>query len=147
MYDLYILLFETARDSSFTQKDKKVGVQKQSSFLKFNSLCYCAEYSPQQHDCWPLDSEIKSVILKNYSNIADLLDVNEDLVSEMLSRQCFGLNQLVNIENTSDGCERSKKLLNFLLKGSASTLKLFAECLHSTQRHLVPLITGNTGTF
>lgn len=103
------------------------------------------EISTQQHDCWPLDLETKSVIMKNYSEIADLLEVDEDLVCEMLSQECFTLNQLIIIYNTRDECERNQKLLNSLLRGSTVTWTKFIGCLQRTQRHILPLITGNTG--
>ncbi len=96
-------------------------------------------------DCWPLDEEQKSMIWKNYSKIADVLDVDDDLICEMLSRHCLTLNQLVIVENTNDRCERNKKLLNILLRSSKATLKLFIECLEMTQRHIVPLLSENTG--
>ena len=92
-----------------------------------------------------MDSEHKSFILKNYSEIADVLDSGDDLIYEMLSRQCLTVNQLIIIENTSDRCERNKKLLDFLLRSSRATLKLFIGCLEVTQCHLVPLITEKTG--
>jgi hypothetical protein len=92
-----------------------------------------------------VDSEHKSIILKNYSEIADVLDSGDDLIYEMLSRHCLTVNQLIIIENTSDRCERNKKLLDFLLKSSRATLKLFIGCLETIQCHLVPLMIENTG--
>ena len=92
-----------------------------------------------------MDSEHKSFILKNYSEIADVLDSGDDLIYEMLSRQCLTVNQLIIIENTSDRCERNKKLLDFLLRSSRATLKLFIGCLETTQCHLVPLMIEKTG--
>jgi hypothetical protein len=103
------------------------------------------ELLPHHGECWPLDSEQKSVILKNYSKIADILEVDDDLNCEMLSRNCLTLTQLTIIENTNDRIERNKKLLNILLRSSRATLKLFIECLETTQRHVVPLMSENTG--
>ena len=102
-------------------------------------------YSPDYGDCWPVDSEHKSIILKNYSEIADVLDSGDDLIYEMLSRQCSTVNQLIIIENTSDRCERNKKLLDFLLRSSIATLKLSIRCLETTQCHIMPLMIENTG--
>ncbi len=114
-----------------------------SSFIFFCSLheVYLNDYG----DCWPLDEEQKSMILKNCSKIVDVLDVDDDLFCEMLSRHCLTLNQLIIIENTNDRCERNKKLLNILMRSSKATLKLFIECLEITQRHIVPLFSENTG--
>jgi hypothetical protein len=89
--------------------------------------------------------ESKSIIMKNYSKLADLLDTDDDLICEMLSRECFTVYQLINIANTSDLCERNKKLLDLVLSGSVATLARFTECLQTTQPHLIPLLTGNTG--
>jgi hypothetical protein len=83
--------------------------------------------------------------MSNYSKLADLLDTDDDLICEMLSRECFTLNQLINVVNTSDLCERNKKLLDLVLNGSVATSKLFIGCLQMTQPHLLPLITGCTG--
>ena len=88
-----------------------------------------------------MDSQSKSLILKNYSKIASILDSGDDLIAEMLSQHCLTLNQLIVIENINDRCERNKKLLDILLKGSRRTLKLFLECLEKMQCHLLPLMT------
>lgn len=103
----------------------------------------CEEFSP--HGCWPLDSGTKFVLMKNYSKLAKLLYVDEDLVQEMLSQNCLTVNQLINIENTGDKCEKTKKLLNYWLKSSVATHERFVGCLQTTQRHLVPLVTKDTG--
>jgi hypothetical protein len=39
----------------------------------------------------------------------------------------------------------NKKLVDILLRSSKATLKLFIECLETTQRHVVPLMSENTG--
>jgi hypothetical protein len=85
--------------------------------------------------------------MKNYSKLADLLDTDDDLICEMLSRECFTVYQLINIANTSDLCERNKKLLDLVLSGSIATFTRFTGCLQTTQPHLMPLLTGNTGIF
>jgi hypothetical protein len=78
------------------------------------------------------------MILKNYSKIANVLNVGNDLIGEMLSRCCLTQNQLVVVGTINDQCERSKKLLDILLKSSRATLQVFIECLKNTQRHVVP---------
>jgi hypothetical protein len=80
--------------------------------------------------------------MKNYSKLADLLDTDDDLICEMLSRECFTVHQLINIANTSDLCERNKKLLDLVLSGSVATFARFIECVQTTQPHLMPLLTG-----
>jgi hypothetical protein len=105
---------------------------------------FCAELS--NNDEWqPLQLKDKSIITKNYSKLADFLDTDDDLICEMLSKECFTVYQLINIANTSDLCERNKKLLDLVLKGSVATFYRFTGCLQTTQPHLIPLLTGNTG--
>jgi hypothetical protein len=86
-----------------------------------------------------------SFIEKNYSEISDLLDTDDDLICELLSSECLTLRQLISIESTSDLCERNKKLLDLLLRSNVRTLNLFADCLRVTQPHLVHLVIENTG--
>ena len=107
----------------------------------FVLFLHFTEISSTCGECWPLDYQSKSLILKNYSKIASILDSGDDLITEMLSQHCLTLNQLIVIENINDRCERTKKLLDILLKGSRGTLKLFLRCLEKTQRHLVSLMT------
>jgi hypothetical protein len=105
---------------------------------------FCAELS--RGDQWrPIQLEEKSIITKNYSKLADLLDTADDLICEMLSKQCFTVYQLINIANTSDLFERNKKLLDLVLRGSVATFTRFIGCLQTTQPHLIPLLTGTTG--
>jgi hypothetical protein len=95
--------------------------------------------------CRPLNLENTSIILKNYSKIANLLDTDDDLICEMLSKECFTVYQLINIANTSDLFERNKKLLDHILRGSVATFSWFTGCLQTTQPHLMQLLTCNTG--
>lgn len=106
---------------------------------------FCEEHSSRHFDCWPLDLKLKSTIMKNYSEIARRLITDENLICQLLSRECFAVHLLINIENTHDDRERNKKLLNCLLRSSTATFKQFVECLQTTQRHLLPLFTGHSG--
>jgi hypothetical protein len=83
--------------------------------------------------------------MKNYSKIANVLEVDDALFREMISRHCLTFNQLISIENAKDRCEMAKKLMDILLRSSKATLKLFIDCLETTQRHVVPLMNENTG--
>jgi hypothetical protein len=105
---------------------------------------FCAELSGDD-ERRPLQLKDKSIITKNYSKLADLLDTNDDLICELLSRECFTVYQLINIANTSDLCERNKKLLDLILSGSVATFSRLTGCLQTMQPHLMPLLTGNAG--
>jgi hypothetical protein len=117
-----------------------------TTVFHFTVNILCAERSDDD-DWWPLQSKSKSIIMKNYSKLADRLDSDDDLICEMLSRECFTVYQLINIANTSDLCERNKKLLDLVLNGSIAAFIRFTECLQTTQPHLMPLLTGNTGMY
>jgi hypothetical protein len=88
---------------------------------------------------------MNSFIVKNYSEISDLLDTDYDMICELLSSECLTARQLISIESTSDLCERNKKLLDLLLRSSVRTLNSFADCLQATQPQLVHLVIENTG--
>ena len=109
-------------------------------------LC-CQEYSSEFGDCWPLGSERQLIIMANYQELVELLDTDDDLIGEMKSRGCLRQEHLSQIENVGDLCERNKLLLNILLRSStcACSLYRFMECLRTTQQHLLPFLTGNTG--
>jgi hypothetical protein len=108
-------------------------------------MLLCVEYRREFGDDWPVDSYKKSVILKNRTNLQELLDTDDDLIGAMRSRECLSKHQLRSIQNVTDLTARNGKLLDILTSSSARNLNRFVGCLQSTQGHLVPLLTGDTG--
>ncbi len=102
-------------------------------------------YRPEFGEHWPLDSDKTSVIIKNRSELLELLDADDDLISAMLSRDVFSKHKLRSIQNATDLQTRNWKFLDILTESSLRNFNRFVECLQSTQCHLVPLFTGDTG--
>ncbi len=102
-------------------------------------------YRPEFGEHWPLDSDKTSVIIKKRSELLELLDTDDDLIGAMLSRDVFSKHKLRSIQSATDLQTRNGKLLDILTGSSLRTLNRFVGCLQSTQCHLVPLFTGDTG--
>ena len=83
---------------------------------------------------------------KNNLELRKLLDTDDDLIGAMLSQSCFTQQQVTSIQNVSDLRKRNMKLLDILTRSSRENYNRFVDCLRTTQRHIVPLLTGNKGT-
>jgi hypothetical protein len=93
-----------------------------------------------------LGSHEISIITKNNVKLWELLDTDDDLIGAMLSQSCFTQQLLTSIQRVSDLDDRNKKLLDILTRSSRENFNRFVDCLRTTQRHIVPLLTGNKGT-
>jgi hypothetical protein len=107
--------------------------------------CCVSEYSSEFGECWPLDPVTQSVLKKNFRELVDLLDVDGDLIDEMSKRGCFSFRSLRSLEDIPDPSTRNKRLIEMLMRTSATTFRLFTDSLSAVQTHLVPMLTGNTG--
>lgn len=85
------------------------------------------------------------VICKNYSQLAELLDTDDDLVDEMKLRRCLTPEVLEKLTTDDFMCDRNKKLLDVVRRRSIGSFNLFVECVRSVQPHVVPLLTGKEG--
>jgi hypothetical protein len=117
------------------------------SFTLIDGLYVCLEYRDEFGDCWPLDAEQVSIIRKNKLELAELLDLDtdDDLIGAIYSKSYFLQQQLTSIQSVSDLRKRNMKLLDILTRSSRATFNRFVDCLRTTQRHIVPLLTGNKG--
>ena len=109
-------------------------------------MLVCLEYRPEFGDCWPLYCDQMSIITQNNLELWELLDTDDDLIGDMFSGSCFTQQQLTSIQSVSDLRKRNMKLLDILTRSSRENFNRFVDCLRTTQRHIVPLLTGNKGT-
>lgn len=108
-------------------------------------IACCLAYRTEFDKHWPLKSCTKAIIKKNYKELTELLDADFHLIGLMQSRDCFTRQQLKSIESSTDISERNAKLLDILTRRSDGDFGIFVQCIETTQPHLVPLLTGDTG--
>lgn len=92
-----------------------------------------------------MQSERKFIIRENLTQLADLLDVDDNLIGDLVSRGCFTDQQLAGVVNSADHNERNTKLLHVFMRSSVNNLNVLLEYLKASQPHVVPLLTGNKG--
>lgn len=95
---------------------------------------------------WPLNADELSVIDQNANRlIYDLLETDDELLTHMEATNKFMDAQLSHLRGLASRRDRNEHLLDMLRRWSVYNFKQFIECLSKTQRHLVPLLTGETG--
>lgn len=87
------------------------------------------------------------ILAVNNEKLIDLLDTDDDLIGKMSSADCFTVKQLNCFRNTSELNGRNRKVLDMLTRRSIDQFNKFVECVHATQPHIVPLLTGNSGYY
>lgn len=85
------------------------------------------------------------MIEKHYSQLAELLDTNDDLIGEISSLRLLPIETLSCVRSEIDICNRNKKLLDAVTRSSISNFNSFVERVSAFQPHLVPFLTGNYG--
>ena len=108
-------------------------------------LLLYVEYTSQFGDCWPLDEERKSNLIKNRYLLNEHLSTDDDLIGEILKHGCFTFELMQNVRSSTNLTDRNELLLDILARNSIEKFKLFESCLHITQPHLSALLTGDTG--
>lgn len=98
-------------------------------------------------DCWPLDKDRLSRLKRNYKKLEDLIEVDNDLLTELEQSACFTTQHVNAIEAGVAAAERKRcqKMLDILKLRSEADFKKFIKCLEKTQKHLVPYLTGDKG--
>lgn len=85
-------------------------------------------------------------MLRNREQIIELLNADDDFINALMSRGGFDRDQLKDvIETSADNRERSARLVDMLLKGSIGNFNHLIACVNSTQPHIAPFLTGETG--
>lgn len=116
-----------------------------SIFAFFQRFFLYLEYSSEYGDCWPVEYSKKFVILANYTRLVERLEMDDDFIFTIKSRDCLTAAQLCSIENCTDLQERKRAVLDMIMRSSVSKFNQFIECLSCSQPHIVPLLTGNKG--
>ena len=86
-------------------------------------------------------------INSNYPKLCELLDVDDDLIFHMISTDCLSPAQIDELKQCQVKRQRTEKLLAMLKRRSIEHFKQFKDCLDKTQRHLLPMFTGDEGIF
>jgi hypothetical protein len=102
---------------------------------------------PEVGDCWPLNDEQLSTINRNSRQLVDILDTDDDLIANMMSTSCLAFRQLTDLREEANLGERNRKFVEMLKRRSVDHFRACIVCLENTQRHVIPLMTGQTGMF
>ena len=94
---------------------------------------------------WPLDNDQLRAINGNFKELINYLDSGDDLIFSLISTDCFTSRQIDALKCIPDNCDRNAKLLKMLRRRGVEHFNQFLHCLEKTQRHLLPLFTGDTG--
>ena len=94
---------------------------------------------------WPLGNEQLRIINENSQQLIQFLDSGDDLIFSLIGTDCFTSRQMSVIKRKPDVERRNAKLLKMLKRRGVEHFNQFLHCLEQTQRHLLPLFTGDTG--
>jgi Caspase recruitment domain len=78
-------------------------------------------------------------------HVVPLLITDDELLGELLNRNCLTQEQLSNIENTTDLLERNRNLLGLLSRNGDNCFSQFKDALGIIYPHLAPLLNGSKG--
>ena len=96
--------------------------------------------------CWPLDRRHKLLIIELMENLIDEINPDEELLVTLYSAKCIEYYQLDDLRKTSSECDRTRKLLNLLVKRSVADYKVFLQFLRkSGQGQLACELERNAG--
>ena len=94
---------------------------------------------------WPLKNTQIRIINENHHSLVKFLDSGNELMSRLAATSCFNDQQMTALNSLNDVSAKNKKMLEMLQRRSVEHFNQFLQCLDETQRHLLPLLTGDTG--
>ena len=94
---------------------------------------------------WPLDNNQLRLITGNLQQLIEFLDSGDDLIFSLIGTDCFTRRQIDALKCIADINDRNAKLLTMLTRRGVEHFNQFLHSLEMFQRHLLPLLTGNTG--
>jgi hypothetical protein len=83
--------------------------------------------------------------MENYADIIELLDLDDDLINALVSKDYFTQQQLSRVVRTSDQRERCTKLLDMLLRCSIGNFNQFVKYIGNTWFSRTGLFQGSAG--
>jgi Caspase recruitment domain len=94
---------------------------------------------------WPLDSQYESRLTRNFRQLTELIEADV-FSTELYSAACINSLQKCDVDETSDKCDKVRKILDFLLQSSIANYEAFVECLKKTnQGHVAKICENDVG--
>jgi hypothetical protein len=103
------------------------------------------EYADKYGKCWPLLADARTALIENYAELAEIVDVDDDVINAIVSERCFTRRQLSPVKSISDQRVRSKRLLDMLLRSSIDNLERFLHCVKNVWLGCARLLDGSAG--
>ena len=110
-------------------------------------LCHLAliDASNYAGNMWPLHDDQLRLITGNLQQLIQFLDSDDDFMCSLMATDCFTRRQMSVIKCIPNVEGRNEKILQLLKRRGVEHFSQFLRCLEQNQRHLIPLLNGNTG--